>query len=94
MHGVPCSVRHDAESVGDVVYGTTGYPGYSTLTEEARVQCTQLASQYVDPAQVTDLQPYLFAPSQSLWNSDDDAHRVVCLVTRTDHSSLTGSVAR
>jgi hypothetical protein len=94
VQGVPCSSRHDAESVGDVVFGQSVYPGYSTLTEQARVQCTQLASQYVDPAQVAGLQPYLFAPSESLWNSDDGTHRVVCLVTKSDYSSLTGSVAR
>ena len=28
VQGVPCSSRHDAESVGDVVFGQTAYPGY------------------------------------------------------------------
>jgi hypothetical protein len=94
VKGVPCSASHNAESVGDIPFAANGYPGYTALTEQARVQCTQLASQYVDPAQVDVLQPYLFAPSQSLWNSDDNAHRVVCLVTKKDYSSMTGSVAR
>ncbi len=93
--GVPCSAQDIMPSRSATSSSVlTAYPGYTALTEQARVQCTQLASQYVDPSQVAGLQPYLFAPSQSLWDSDDGAHRVVCLVTKDDYSSMTGSVAR
>ncbi len=94
LQGVPCSHSHNAESVGNVALSSDTYPGFDTVTREAKQACASLAKAYIDPSMAAGLVPYLFAPNESLWNSDNATHHVVCFVVRSDYSSRSGSVAK
>jgi hypothetical protein len=89
MKGVPCADAHDAQAVFVVEFPTSTYPGQSELAAQTQQACNAYEAGYTSAT----LHGYVIYPSETLWTNGDD-HRSICLVTRRDGATMTGSVVQ
>ncbi|WP_042412540.1 septum formation family protein [Streptacidiphilus anmyonensis] len=86
---VSCSDPHDGQIVADHGLGSA-YPGLSAAAKESVLGCVTDAAQAIPDAgrfgPSTRLKIYY--PSQDSW--DGGMHSAVCVLTNTDHSTLSG----
>lgn len=91
LKGVPCSSGHNAETAAILPIASDTYPGSDALDSQTVGACQTRAQSYLAGSSVTGLQPYRLIPTESIWQGDN-GHRVICFITRTDYSTMSGSL--
>lgn len=93
---VPCSDPHDYEVYaafdyeGDVGYRHPAYPGETTVQDQAERRCYEGFEGFVGVRwTISTLDIRTWWPSEVSWSSGD--RRIICTVTSTDRTALTGS---